>query len=193
MTDQLRRNGSLTEMLAGALRDGAHGLGSVPSLLRQVLEEESWREMVTQRGERVLHERFADYVTTQPLAGLGASVELVERVIGTDDPDLLRLWLNARKGKRGRPRKGTNKSTESVGISTNDSAPVADRLARDAPNEYEAVKRGEKTINAAAVAAGIRPHRISVRLDRPESIARSLRQHLTAEQLSTLARLLLEG
>jgi hypothetical protein len=54
------------------------------------------------------------------------------------------------------------------------------------------VRRGEKSINAAAVAAGIRPHRVPVRLDRVESIAATLRKYLTPEQRSTLARLLLE-
>src|SRR5688572_10035047 len=89
-------------MLAGALRDGAHGLGSVPALLRQVLEEESWREMVTQRGERVEHERFADYVTAQPLAGLGSDVDLVRRIVSDDDEasTLLRSALKERPGPK---------------------------------------------------------------------------------------------
>lgn len=177
-------------MLGGALRSGAHGLSAVPALLRQVLEEESWRDLVTQRGDHVVHERFVDFVTAHPLAGLGASVDLIERVIGTDDPDLLRLWRSARKGRPGRKRNGA----ESTPIPKGDDAGLtADRLARDAPEEYEAVRRHEKSINAAAVDAGIRPRRISVRLDRPESVARSLRQHMKPDDIATLARLLQEG
>lgn len=193
MTDQLRRNASLAEALGGALRDGGHALGAVPALLKQVLAEEAWREFVTQRGEHVVHERIEDYVTTPPLKGLGASMDLVERVIGTDDPDLLRLWRNARKGRPGRPRRGVKNGSESERINSETSDYAADRLARVAPGEYEAVRRGEKSINAAAVAAGIRPHRVPVRLDRVESIAATLRKYLTPEQRSTLARLLLEG
>jgi hypothetical protein len=189
VTDQLRRNGSLAELLGGALRDGAHGLSAVPGLLKQVLAEESWRELVTQRGDRFSHPRIEEYIRAQPLAGLGATVELVDRVIGTDDPDLLRLWRNARKGKPGRKAKGVDSTPIQKG---EDSALTSQRLAERAPGEYDDVRRGEKTINAAAVAAGIRPHRISVRLDRPESIARSLRRHMSPEQLSTLARLLTE-
>lgn len=188
MTDPLRRNGSLVEMLGGALRDAGHGWAAAPALLRQVLTEGSWRELVTQRGEHVNHDRIEEFVTAQPLSGLGATVDLVERLIGTSDPDLLRLWRESRKVGRGHDREG-----ESPSLSDDETGKTADRLARDAPDEYEAVRRGEKTINAAARAAGIRPHRISVRLDRPDSIARSLRRHMPPAQLAELARLLIEG
>jgi hypothetical protein len=194
VSDRLRRNANLVDALGGALRDGGHALGAVPGLLKQVLAEDGWREFVTQRGEHVEHERFEDFVTMPPLKGLGATAELVERVIGTGDPDLLRLWRNARKGKPGRPRKGAENNGDSPSnIGDAKTGLDAERLAREAPEEYEAVRRGEKTINGAARDAGIRPHRISVRLDRPDSIARSLRKHMPPDQLAELARLLAEG
>ena len=194
MTETPSRKANLVDLLGSALRDGGHALTAVPALLKQVLAEDGWQDFTTQRGERVQYDRFDDFVRTPPLKGLGATVELIERVIGTDDPDLLRMWRDARKGRAGRPRKGVEKQEDSSSITTGqDSGLTSDRLAREAPEEYEAVRRGEKTINAAARDAGIRPHRISVRLDRPDSIARSLRRFLTPDQLSTLARLLLEG
>ncbi len=180
-------------MLGGALRDGGHALGSAPALLRQVLEADGWREFVTQRGEYVTHERFQDFVTALPLKGLGASMDLVERLIGTDDPDLLRLWRSARKVGKGRRTDLTPDVESTSGVGAEDSSLTAQRLAAKAPDEYEAVRRGEKTINAAARDAGIRPHRISVRLDQPESVARSLRRFMTPEQLTELARLLQDG
>jgi hypothetical protein len=188
MTETLTRKASLVDLLGSALRDGGHALTAVPGLLKQVLVDDGWRDFVTQRGERAQHDRIEDFVRTPPLKGLGASVELVERVIGTDDPDLLRMWRAAQKVGRGHRRQG-----DSPSLSDDETGKAADRLARDAPEEYEAVRRGEKTINAAARAAGIRPHRISVRLDRPDSIARSLRRYMPPDQLATLARLLLEG
>ncbi len=186
------RNGHLVESLERSLRSGKHGLSVVPDLLERVLTEGSWREFATQRDEVVRHSHIRDFVTTPPLGGLGATKELVERVIGTDRPDLLRLWREAWKVGQGTrsDRRPLVDSTRSRGAE--DSANAVDRLARDAPGQYEAVRRGEKTINAAARAAGIRPHRISVRLDRPESIARSLRKHMSPDQLVELARLLTE-
>ena len=193
MSGTPRHAGNLVESLGSALRDGRHGLATGPGLLKRVLEEQSWRDFETQRGDRVAYERIEEFVTTQPLKGLGTTIELVERVIGTDDPDLLRLWRAARKGRPGRKPRAEKRGDSPRIHGGQDTDQAADRLARDAPDQYEAVKRGEKTINAAARDAGIRPHRISVRLDRPQSIAASLRRHMTPEQLSTLARLLLEG
>ncbi len=191
MTDQLRRNGSLTEMLAGALRDGAHGLGSVPSLLRQVLEEESWREMVTQRGERVFHERFADYVTAPPLAGLGSDVGLVRRIVAEDDT-ASKLLRKALKGQ-GRRTDIRNNRTE-VGTRTGTTRTYAlERLERDAPELHAEVLAGNLSPHAAMVKAGFRRRTVTVPVDSPESAASALRKHLKPEQLSTLARLLLEG
>lgn len=75
--------------------------------------------------------------------------------------------------------------------SSNATPAVAARLSRDDPEIAARVDSGELTINAAAVLAGIRPHRISVRLDKPDSIAQSLRRHLTPDQIARLIALLL--
>jgi hypothetical protein len=63
---------------------------------------------------------------------------------------------------------------------------TADRLHREAPDQYEAVRSGEKSLNAAAVEAGIRPRRLSVRLDDPLSIARSLHRNMPPEDFADL-------
>jgi len=164
----------------------------VPGLLKRVLIEDAWREFVTRRGESVHHERFSSFVTMPPLGGLGADDSLIDRIIGTGDPELLRLLREARKGQPGRPSKGTEKPVDSMGFSYGeDSSQTADRLAREAPEEYEAVRRGEKTIHAAAISAGIRRRRIPVRLDSPESANETLRKHMPPDTRRALARLLM--
>lgn len=50
--------------------------------------------------------------------------------------------------------------------------------------------RGERTINAAAVRAGFRRHRVSIRLDSAESAAETLRKHMTPDQIRELRKLL---
>lgn len=193
MTDRLRANANLVDSLGSAARHGGSALADAPVLLRRVLEEEAWREFVTQRGDHVQHRTFASFVTTAPLKGLGVDMALVERIVGTDDPDLLVLLRSAKAGKPGRPRKG---ETSVDSTENNDGAARSDltaaRLAREAPEQYAAVKSGELTINAAAVLAGIRPRRISVRTDDPDSVARALRKHMPPEALAVL-RALLEG
>jgi len=131
-------------------------------------------------------------VTARPLSGLGASIDLVTRIIGTDDPELLRMLRDALKsgpGRRANPEPGRDSKLSAKG---EDVALTAERLAREAPEEYAAVLRGERTINAAAVRAGIRRRRIAIRLDSAESAAETLRKHMTSEQLHSLIKLLRE-
>jgi hypothetical protein len=188
VTDHLRRNGNLTELLGGALRDGAHGLSSVPGLLKQVLAEESWREFVTQRGERVEHDRFADFCTTPPLKGLGTDVDLIRRIVA-DDPEAEKALRDALKGKPG-PSSHNNIIQTKQGTSR---AYALDRLERDAPELHAEVLAGNLSAHRAMVRAGFRPKTFTVRADDAASAARTLRKHMTPEQLAELARLLVEG
>lgn len=188
MTDHLRVNGHLIDDLSSAARHGGAALADAPALLRRVLEDEAWREFVTQRGDHVSYARFSDFVTTAPLKGLGVDMGLVERIVGTGDRELLTLLKKAKAGRPGRPRKGET-PCESQGVYGGTDY-LAERLSDDHPEVAARIDSGELTINAAAVLAGIRPRRISVRLDNPRSIAQSLRKHLTAEQVAELRALL---
>jgi hypothetical protein len=190
MTDELRDHALLVESLGSALRSGDHALKTTPSLLKRVLVDESWRNFITKRGEHVTHGRFADFVTAPPLSGLGASIALITRIIGTDDPELLRLLRDAIKSTRGHRADPEHSAGSALSHKSEDVALTAERLAQEAPDEYAAVLRGERTLNAAAVRAGIRRHRISIRLDSAESAAETLRKNMTHDQLQALVKLL---
>lgn len=192
MADELVERDQLVDSLRGALADGRSGLSYVPRLLRRVLETGAWRERYDAKTRAVVRFRsFGEFVGAQPTEGLGTTMELVNRIVGTNDPGLLRLLREARKGQPGRPKRETKKGEESTPISKGeDSTLTADRLAREAPAEYAAVMGGQKTIHAAALAAGIRKRRVSVRMDDAESAARSLRKHMSPEDLARLAKLL---
>jgi hypothetical protein len=181
----LRARGSLVDALSSALDRGNHGLENVPGLLKRILADELWREFETARGEHVIHERFETFVSEPPLRGLGADIPLIDRIVGTSDPDLLRMLRDASRTGRGKGRR-----SESERLNTDDSAYQAERLAREAPDEYAAVQRGEKSINAAAISAGIRRRRIAVRLDSAESAAETLRKHMAPGELARLRDLL---
>lgn len=189
MTDQLRRNASLVEMLGGALRDGAHGLGSVPSLLRQVLEAESWREFVTQRGEHVRHERFADFVAVPPLKGLGASVDLIQRIVA-NDVEALDLLTHALKNPVGHPAI-SNIIKERAPTGTSKEAALR-KLRKDAPELHVEVLAGRLTAHRAMVQAGFRSPSFTVRADSAESVAGALRRQLDPAVLNEVVRLLRE-
>lgn len=193
MTANLRARADIVDSLGSSLRSGGEAFTSAPALLRRLLEEDAWREFVTLRGEHVEHARFSDFVRTPPLKGLGADMDLVERIVGTHDPDLLVLLRAAEKVGHG-PGRGHKTSEESTPLlgKGQDTGLTAQRLEREHPDEYERVKSGELSINAAAVLAGIRPRRFSIRSDDPGSIAKSLRRNLSPEALAALRDLLVD-
>jgi hypothetical protein len=161
-----------------------------PKLLRVLLETEAWRDFRTALGEHVHHDRFQAFVEATPDEALGAEMELIERLVGTHDPDLLVLLHEAQKvgrgsAGRGRPSVGRDESSPPTHGNA-DSGYLADRLARDAPEQYERVRAGDLSINAAAVAAGIRPRRVSVCTDDAASAARSLHRNMPPVEFTTL-------
>lgn len=181
------RNWQLVRHTEAALRTGSESLGNVPALLRALLEESAWREFALPNGEAVAYRRFSEFAAARPPRGLDTDLSVIHK-LSSGDPDLLVMLREAEKVGRGRRTELAGESPASVG--DDQTGKTADRLARDHPAEYAAVQSGALSINAAAVLAGIRPRRISVRLDRPESVARSLRKHLTADQMAELVALL---
>lgn len=190
--DPLRGNWHVVNSLRSALHKGEHGLSTVPGLLKRVLAEESWREFVTERGEHVHHERFAEFVTAKPMKGIGATVDLVKRVV-SDDPEAVDLLDRELQNPV-----GTHLSrSDSDDITISDTAGgrgtskeyALRKLRADAPELHAEVLAGNLTAHGAMVQAGFRPRTFTVRPD-PTSAARTLRKYLTAEQRAELARLL---
>lgn len=70
---------------------------------------------------------------------------------------------------------------------------LLDRLSKTHPELVSKVESGEMTAHAAAVAAGLRPRTLQMRLDRPENFVRSLRRHGTPEFVAEVGRLIAEG
>jgi hypothetical protein len=182
-------NAVLVEALGSALRRGGNALEDVPGLLKRVLAEESWREFITPRGELVQHERFVNFVTTPPTQGIGASVDLVRRIVGSD-PEALDLLDQALENPTGRPPESVDVSNTSRPTGTTQAAALR-RLRKDAPSLHTEVLAGRLSAHAAMVQAGFRPKTVSVPVGRPDSIAAALRKHLTPDDLARLVRLLI--
>jgi len=182
-----KANAVLVDALGSALQRGGHALGTVPELLKRVLAEESWRKFVTKRGEEVSHERFAEFVVTPPLRGLGATVDLVKRVVA-GDPEAEKALRDVLKDQ-GHRSDIRNNVTEVEVVTGNARAYALDRLAREAPELHAQVLAGKMSAHAAMVKAGFRPRTFTVRPE-PKSAARTLRKYMTADQLAELVRLL---
>ncbi|MEU4224256.1 hypothetical protein AB0F17_08185 [Nonomuraea sp. NPDC026600] len=187
-------NDHLITDLRGAVHNGESGLAYVPRLLKRVLETEAWRERYDIKSRSIVtFQTFAEFVTTPATEGLGASMELVARIVGTDDPDLLTLLRHASSLGQGTRTDLLPRVDSTRGRGDHDTAATASRLAREAPEEFGAVQRGEKSIHAAAVAAGIRKRRIPVRLDDASSALKSLRANSSPEFWDEFRRLVLDS
>lgn len=196
-------NAALVEALGSALREGEHGLKHGPTLLVRVLREESWRSFVTQRGERVDHERFEQFVTTLPLKGLGASMTLIRKMLESIEDvgeravaqDLLDAALKRGHGGDRRSElsefKLDNIKLESLAAPTGTSREAGlRRLRKDRPDLHAEVLAGHLTAHAAMVQAGFRRKSVTVPVDKPENTARALRRNLEPDAVAELARLL---
>lgn len=193
MTDHLKKNAILVEALESSLRSGGNALSAVPGLLKRILAEEAWREFVTQRGELVRYERFIDFVTTPPLKGLGASIELIRRIVA-DDPEALDLLDRAVKaGSRQGERTDIVNNVNDVTVTRpqgNSRERALRKLRKDAPELHAEVIAGRLSTHAAMVKAGFRPKTVSIRLDDPASAIRTLRAKASPEFIAELRKLL---
>jgi len=194
----LIRNRNMVDALASAVRGGSESLGQVPGLLCRVLEEEAWRHFTTALGKEVVHVRLADFITKPPLDGLGASVDLVKKIIAEDARalDLLDQELQ-------NPRGGDHTSAQSkdnnviLAPQGNGRAKALRKLRTEAErgNEKAAELHAEVladrlSAHAAMIQAGFRPKTISIPISKPERVAAYLRKHMPRESLLRLVELL---
>ncbi|MFD7135904.1 hypothetical protein [Streptomyces sp. NPDC059894] len=200
---QLRAHAVLINLLSTGLDNGANGLSSVPGLLRQVLERGSWRHFITMRDEEIRHDDFLAFITTPPLKGLGATEDLVRRLVG-DDIDLLNLIDQHLARPPGRPalphqdgETGGNASGAETVSNRHSFRPAGTtraaglrKLRKHAPHLLPQVTSGDLSVNKALIKAGLREQTVSVPVSQPERAADVLRRHFAPEQLAALAALL---
>lgn len=185
--DTLRHRGTYTAELSSVVRGGQGGLKHVPGLLKHVLRDDSWTEFITVRGVLVRHDTFQEFVQDPPLRGLGADLAMLERMCA-HDPEAASLLDAVLQRPSGRPRTVNNiNGSRPVGTSQ---AQALRRLRDHDPDLHTRVLAGELSPHAAMVEAGFRPRTISVRVADPDSVARTLRRHMTADDRARLAELL---
>ncbi|MGH3517346.1 MAG: hypothetical protein ACRDQ7_08010 [Haloechinothrix sp.] len=170
-------------------------LGKARAALLRVIDEGAWKHYTPPIGEPCDPTTFRDWVVARVPRGLETSVENLRQIargdtklenaldrelqnpVGGSNKVVLNVDnINIENDQRIRPR-GTSKDH------------ALRRLRKDAPELHADVLAGNLSAHAAMVRAGFRPHTFTVRPD-PESAARTLRKHLTPQQLAELVRLL---
>ncbi|GLW58898.1 hypothetical protein [Kitasatospora phosalacinea] len=219
MADERRERGQTVASLGSSLRSGRNSLGTVPKLLEDLLVTGGWKDFVTQLGDHVTYTdtEFETFVQTLPLKGLGATLDLVELIIG-DRTDLLvefhRLTPRLRTGRPGKvpdivrdfPDAGPDGGDQAIVAAPAPRRPAAHgnsregairRLERERPDLLAQVKAGELTPHRASVLAGWRKEMLTIPRSNPEEIAQALVKKLdaadAAEVKAALERLLSPG
>ncbi|MGW6506601.1 hypothetical protein ACWGCP_03445 [Streptomyces niveus] len=196
---QLRSRAVVINLLSTGLDNGANGLSSVPGLLRQVLDDGAWRHFITMRDEEVQHDDFRAFLTTPPLKGLGASEDLIRRLVSHDIGllDLIDQHLARPDGRRPAPTE-VSEDEQSTVSNRHSSRPAGTtraaglrKLREHAPHLLPQVTSGDLSVNRALVEAGLRERTVTVPVSRPEKAADVLRRHFTPDQLADLAALLI--
>ena len=169
--DVLRVRAAVIDALSSSLDRGAAGLSAVPGLLRQVLEGETWRHFVTMRDEEVRHDDFRAFIRTPPLKGLGATEDLVRRIVSADIAtlNLLDTVLQRRPGRPSTqvPEVWDEPSEAQPAAETlsniQGSAPAGTsreaglrKLRKHAPQYVPRVESGELSVHKALLDAGLR-------------------------------------
>lgn len=175
-------NNTYVESLGSSLNHGGAALITVPKLVIKVIETEAWREFQPRVGSVRHHQRFEDFVTAAPLDGIGSTMEQLRDICRSDTVALDAID----QAVQNRPALHIVKG-EARAPTGNRSDVALRRLRKSAPELHAEVLAGHLSAHAAMVQAGFRPRTISVRLDDPDAIARTLRRHLTTDQLAVLA------
>ena len=190
-------NGAIVASLGSAVSHGSSNISCIPPLLVRIVDENRWQHFVSKLGREVFYDSFEDFAATPPTAGLGIGVDVLRRLV-RDDPAALDALDRAVQKRHGGDRKSDKAKIKHDNVKLdqpngNSESAALRRLRKDRPDLHTRVLANELTAHAAAVQAGFRPKTVTIRLDRPESIAATLKKHLDATQRQQLLNLLKEN
>ena len=131
---------------AGSLRD-------IPPILKRIIKSRGWKKWRWIDREFTA-KNLAEYLTKPPPAGIGADLDMVQKVI-SDDHEALALFRQETTGKPGGNRQ--SKKAKSITCVTSNGIPKHgtkaywDQRLREERNDlFERVKAGKLSTNAAA-------------------------------------------
>ncbi len=191
--DKLREADAIVDSLGKAMQSGETGLRYVPALLVRVINEDMWRDrVITKTGERVHFDRFVDFVTTDPLEGLGADEPTLRRLCAGNAAAIDALnSVMVQPAHRPIGDKSLHCNDLSIDVDQgNSSAYALRKLRADAPELHQRVISGELSPHAAMVKAGFRRKTITIPVGDVEAIGRALVRYFTEGEIAELIELL---
>ena len=190
---RLHRNGTKVDSLYRAVRN-SEALELIPSLVKQILEEEMWREHSFEKTGQVFRfESLTQFIETHPPDGLGTTVERLLELSCAESSvlEMLDLAVQADISKRAKDT-GTPELKKRLAASNARQAALR-RLRRHAEQSpaasaaRQAVLEGRMSVNAALVELGLRTRRISIPRD-IAAAAEALKRQYSYDELQQLVR-----
>ena len=146
--------------------------------LRLVIRDECWRDFILPPDRRHTFDRFADF-----LEYAGTTSDELLAVLRTRGEDDLAGQVLGLVTEPSRPHGGDGGFQPCNTRFEQDATYVVARLKRDDPDLAAQVIEGTISPHKAAIQAGIRKPRASIRTDNPAAAVRGLLKFFTAEQL----------
>lgn len=195
MADMMRQRGTLVDSFTQMLSSGEFNFDLMPKLITRIIDEGVWRQRaIPQKNWELSREfsSFEEFVTSAPLDGMNTTMQTLKDLCHRD-PRAVEAIDRACQ----RPRGGDMSEYDNIKFvpaPTGTSQPyIMRRLRRDRPDLLEKILAGKLTASAASREAGWGKRVQSVRMDDPDSAARTIKKYMTdPEALARLAELLLQ-
>lgn len=180
-------NEQLCSQCAQAFMHGSNRLGSVPGLIKGIIQTEAWRERKVQTGRIIKLKSFRDLIVLPPLEGWGEDLARIEAVI-RHDTEVLPMWQKAiaEQGKRNDFCDNITEVKRETGTSR---AYTLSRLKSQHSKLFEEVKAGKLSANEAAIKAGFRKKTITVE-PTVDGFAKAIQKQLSADECRALKKIL---
>lgn len=183
---RLHRNGTKVDSLYRAVRN-SEALELIPSLVKQILEEDMWREHLFEKtGQVFKFDSLTEFIETHPPDGLGTTVERLLELSCAESSVLEMLDLAVQEDISKRAKDAGKPELKKRLAASNARQAALRRLRRHAEQSpaasaaHQAVLEGKLSVNAALVELGLRTRRISIPRD-IATAAEALKRHYSSD------------
>lgn len=192
------RNWLVVREVISSTENGASVMSALPDLVRQLVDEEAWRDFTAPNPIGLVHhDTFREFIRDHPPRGLDSRVDQMLALCGSDRELIARVRglvygdiPAAEESIHAGPGRGNKTLEPPKGFIANSAEYLVARLKRDDPVLAEKVVSGEMSPYRAQQEKGWRPPRIYV--TSAERTAASLRKHMKPDARRALGRLLLD-
>ena len=184
MVDKVKADGGLVTALFQAIEHGQNRIASVPGLLKQVIQEDAWRQFALPHSVSVRqYHHFSEFVQDY----LFISIDDLKAICTSRaDNEALDLIDQITTNPRGAHHYNIMMKESEQGTSN---TYALRKLRKDRPDLHAKVISGDISPHSAMVEAGFRYKQFTIVLD-PDKAARAIKRHFNESQCRHIVELL---